>query len=140
MERVFASAKVDPQTSHRMSQVKSRNTEPEMAVRRALHRSGYRFRLHRSDLPGSPDIVLPRFGAAVFVHGCFWHGHNCKRGRLPATNVLYWKRKITRNQERDCLALEALTKSGWRVRVIWTCSIDSGIDDTLAFLDSMATQ
>ncbi len=127
-------ARVDPQTSYRMSRVPSRDTGPELLVRRALHRSGYRFRLHRSDLPGSPDIVLPRFGTVVFVHGCFWHGHDCKRAKLPKSNASYWERKIRRTQARDRAASEELRKRGWRMQVIWTCSIESGVQELLACL------
>ncbi|HEX9734628.1 MAG TPA: very short patch repair endonuclease [Thermoanaerobaculia bacterium] len=139
MSRTVAKARVDPQTRYRMSRVPSRDTGPEVVVRRALHRSGYRFRLHRADLPGSPDIVLPRFRTAVFVHGCFWHGHHCKRGTLPRSNASYWESKIRRNQERDRTAQQALREQGWRTRVIWTCAIDSGVQDLLDFLHEEET-
>lgn len=134
MSKAVTKARVDAQTSYRMSRVPSRDTEPELEVRRALHRSGYRFRVHRSDLPGSPDIVLPRFKTAVFVHGCFWHGHDCKRARLPRTNTAYWERKISRNKARDSVAHELLRERGWRTRVIWTCGIESEIRELLALL------
>jgi DNA mismatch endonuclease, patch repair protein len=107
-----------------MQAVKSKNTGPELAVRRIAHRMGYRFRLHRPDLPGKPDLVFPRLHKAIFVHGCFWHGHNCVRGaRTPKTNREYWTKKIERNQERDRAALAALKGSGWKVTVLWECRI-----------------
>jgi DNA mismatch endonuclease (patch repair protein) len=93
-----------------------------------LHRLGYRFRLHRRDLPGSPDIVLPRWRSVVFVHGCFWHGHDCARGaRTPQTNRDYWSAKIARNRARDAGVAEALTERGWRVITVWECQM---ADDT----------
>ena len=105
-----------------MRAVKSRDTAPEMKVRRAVHAMGLRFRLHRKDLPGSPDLVFPGRRLALFVHGCFWHGHDCQRGaRLPATNAAYWRAKIGRNTERDKAAGKALTKMGWRHAIIWEC-------------------
>jgi DNA mismatch endonuclease (patch repair protein) len=107
-----------------MQAVKSKNTGPELAVRRIAHGMGYRFRLHRADLPGKPDLVFPRLHKAIFVHGCFWHGHNCVRGaRTPKTNREYWTKKIQRNQERDRAALAALKYTGWKVTVLWECQI-----------------
>lgn len=119
-----------------MSRVSSTNTAPEVAVRRALHRAGYRFRLHRMDLPGTPDIVLPRFRVAVFVHGCFWHGHSCPRFRWPRSNIDYWKRKIERNIERDKRVQEQLRNLGWTPQVIWTCSLIEGLNELLLLLAS----
>jgi DNA mismatch endonuclease (patch repair protein) len=104
-----------------MAAVRSRDTAPELTVRRALHASGYRFRLHRQDFPGRPDIVLPKHRMAVFVHGCFWHGHECNRAKRPQTNVDYWDAKRERNRARDRRAQLELRRSGWRVAVIWTC-------------------
>lgn len=107
-----------------MRAVKSRDTKPERAIRRLLHAMGYRFRLHRKDLPGAPDIVLPGRRAVIFVHGCFWHGHDCRRGaRIPKANQDYWRTKIARNQARDAKAQEALAASGWRVGVVWECAL-----------------
>jgi DNA mismatch endonuclease (patch repair protein) len=100
----------------------SKNTKPEMLVRRVLHRLGYRFRLHRRDLPGKPDIVLPRHGLAILVHGCFWHQHTgCRDARMPRTRQDYWTAKFKRNVERDEQTVMALTALGWRVVVIWEC-------------------
>lgn len=105
-----------------MRAVKSRDTTPEIAVRRVAHAQGLRFRLNRSDLPGKPDLVFPSRRAAIFVHGCFWHGHDCVRGsRMPATNRDYWRAKIGRNMARDRASLAALKKLGWRAVVIWEC-------------------
>ena len=105
-----------------MRAVKGRDTTPELIVRRLTHRMGYRYRLHRADLPGKPDLVFPSRRAVIFVHGCFWHGHGCKRGaRMPKSNVAYWRRKIGRNSERDAENLSKLQADGWRVFVIWEC-------------------
>ncbi len=105
-----------------MRQVKGRNTKPELVVRRWLHAHGYRFRLHRKDLPGKPDIVLPKHRTVVFVHGCFWHGHpGCKHAALPTSNREYWETKIGRNIDRDKRNRRELRKAGWRVVTIWEC-------------------
>lgn len=109
-----------------MRAVKSTDTKPEMIVRRLVHGLGYRYRLHRRDLPGKPDLTFSRRRKVVFVHGCFWHGHGCKRGaRMPATNVEYWRQKIDRNRSRDATALVSLAQAGWRVLIIWECEIRS---------------
>ncbi|RYG33973.1 MAG: DNA mismatch endonuclease Vsr [Burkholderiales bacterium] len=105
-----------------MRAVKSRDTAPEMKVRRAAHALGFRFRLNRTDLPGKPDLVFPAKRTALFVHGCFWHGHDCPRGaRTPQNNRAYWIAKIGRNMTRDKAAIAALKKLGWTPRVIWEC-------------------
>ena len=105
-----------------MRAVRSRDTAPEMTVRRLLHRLGYRYRLHRKELPGTPDIVFGPRRKVIFVHGCFWHGHSCRRGaRLPATNVDYWRRKIDRNIKRHAEQTEQLRAAGWATLVIWEC-------------------
>lgn len=107
-----------------MRAVKSADTKPEMIVRRTAHAMGFRYRLHRRDLPGSPDIVFPSQKKAIFVHGCFWHGHCCPRGnRTPKTNRQYWKRKISRNVERDKKNIKELEAVGLEVLVIWECEI-----------------
>jgi DNA mismatch endonuclease (patch repair protein) len=121
------------QRSAVMRAVKSRDTGPELKVRRAAHALGLRFRLRRDDLPGKPDLVLPKHGVAVFVHGCFWHGHTCPRGaRTPATNAAYWKAKIARNVARDATASKALKALGWRPVTIWEC--ETGGTDALQAL------
>ena len=107
-----------------MQAVKSKDTAPELAVRSLAHRMGYRFRLHRKDLPGKPDLVFPRLHKVVFVHGCFWHGHDCARGcRAPKANADYWRTKITRNKLRDGANLNALEATGWGAAVIWECEL-----------------
>ena len=110
------------QRSAVMRAVKSRDTGPELRVRRAAHALGLRFRLRRDDLPGKPDLVFPKHGVALFVHGCFWHGHDCPRGaRTPAANAAYWTAKIARNGARDAAAITALKAAGWRTATIWEC-------------------
>jgi len=107
-----------------MRRVKGRDTTPEMKVRKALTRLGARYRLHRKDLPGNPDIVLPGRRLALFVHGCFWHGHDCARGsRVPKQNRDYWVAKVARNVARDERARAELTGQGWRVETIWECEL-----------------
>lgn len=111
-----------------MRRVKGRDTKPEMIVRRALTRLGARYRLHRKDLPGSPDVAMPGRRLALFVHGCFWHGHDCPRGvREPKQNRDYWLAKIARNRARDVRACKELQALGWRVETIWECELkDAG--------------
>lgn len=110
------------QRSAVMRAVKSRDTAPELKVRKAAHALGLRFRLNRADLPGKPDVVFPAKRTALFVHGCFWHGHDCPRGaRMPQTNRAYWQAKISRNMARDKASVAALKKLGWKPRVIWEC-------------------
>jgi DNA mismatch endonuclease, patch repair protein len=105
-----------------MRAVKSGDTQPELRLRSLLHRLGFRFRLHRADLPGKPDLVLPRWGVCIFVHGCFWHGHGCARGkRVPKTNREYWVGKVGRNRARDRRVRRELEKLGWRVITVWEC-------------------
>lgn len=106
-----------------MSGIRDRNTKPEILIRSLLHRQGFRFRLHARDLPGKPDIVLPRFHAVIFVHGCFWHGHDCPLFKWPGTRPDFWRDKIGRNQANDGKATNALRASGWRIGIVWECSI-----------------
>lgn len=107
-----------------MQAVKSKDTAPELLVRKLAHRMGYRFRLHRKGLPGKPDLVFPRMHKAIFVHGCFWHGHNCARGaRVPKANRDYWTKKIARNKERDRVNLIALKELDWKALVLWECQL-----------------
>jgi DNA mismatch endonuclease (patch repair protein) len=110
--------------SRNMASIRSKDMKPEMAVRKATHALGFRFRLHRKDLPGKPDLVLPKYRAAIFVHGCFWHQHSepkCLDGRAPKSNQSYWGPKLARNLERDAASRAALEAQGWRVLVIWEC-------------------
>jgi DNA mismatch endonuclease (patch repair protein) len=106
-----------------MSRIRSKDTKPELAVRRMLHGMGYRFRLHRKDLRGKPDIVLPKYRTAIFVHGCFWHSHSCMKGRRPASNAEFWNDKFSRNKRRDAANLKALRAAGWQCLVLWECHI-----------------
>ncbi len=109
-----------------MRSVKGVDTGPERLVRSSLHRMGYRFRLHRSDLPGRPDIVLPKHKIVIFVHGCFWHGHpGCKHSARPRSHTDFWTRKLDRNIQRDKANIRALRRTGWRVLVIWECQIQA---------------
>ncbi len=106
-----------------MQAVKSKDTKPEMLVRRLLHGMGYRYRLHRKDLPGRPDIAFVSRRKAIFVHGCFWHGHGCSKGRLPKSRLDYWQPKLDENMRRDRIKQEQLEEMGWRVLVVWQCEI-----------------
>ena len=115
---------VSPEVRSRMmSAVKSKNTKPELQVRTVLHALGFRFRLHRSDLPGKPDLVFPRYHAVVFIHGCFWHGHDCILFRWPKTRREFWRSKIESNVRRDHEHMRALVHDGWRVATIWECAL-----------------
>ncbi len=109
--------------SRMMSGIRATNTKPEIRVRSLLHRRGFRFRLHARDLPGKPDIVLPRFRAAILVHGCFWHGHDCHLFKMPSTRRDFWQAKIDRNRENDRRALAGLRAAGWRVATVWECAL-----------------
>jgi DNA mismatch endonuclease (patch repair protein) len=110
-----------------MRAVKGKDTSPERLVRRLAHSMGYRFRLHRKDLPGAPDLVFPGRAKAIFVHGCFWHGHDCARGaRQPKANAAYWQGKIGRNRARDAAAIASLAERGWEALVLWECELKRG--------------
>ena len=118
-----------------MARVKSKDTSPERTVRRVLTGLGARYRLHRKDLPGNPDIVMPGRKLAIFVHGCFWHGHDCARGaRVPKANRDYWLAKVARNRARDAKASEALRADGWAVETVWECELKDAarLSDRLA--------
>ena len=106
-----------------MAKVRSTNTKPEMLVRRGLHALGFRFRLHAKSLPGHPDVVLARYHAVIFIHGCFWHGHGCRRTVFPESNEAFWRKKLQRNMELDRLHRHALSKMGWRQLVVWECAL-----------------
>lgn len=114
-----------PEQRHRcMAAIKSNDTKPEMLVRRYLHAAGFRYSLHNKKLPGKPDIVLRRFKTVIFIHGCFWHGHeNCKYYRLPKSNVEFWQTKIDRNRTRDERNIQALHAKGWHIVIIWECEL-----------------
>jgi DNA mismatch endonuclease (patch repair protein) len=107
-----------------MAGIRGKNTQPELLIRRHLHAQGLRFRLFRKDLPGRPDIVLPRWGVVVFAHGCFWHGHRgCTMFRMPKTRAEFWSDKISGNAERDAASTQKLLNAGWRVAIVWECSL-----------------
>ena len=113
------------QRSALMRKVRSKDTTPEMKVRRALHAKGIRYRLHHPDLPGKPDLVLSRFRTCIFVHGCFWHGHeSCRKASVPKTNTDFWVKKISRNRERDREVRTLLEEIGWRVVTVWECQTE----------------
>lgn len=112
------------QRSMVMSSIKNKNTRPEIRVRSLLHRAGFRFRLH-GNLPGRPDIVLPKYGTVVFVHGCFWHRHGCNSANMPKSNVRFWRKKFRSNIKRDKEVQAALKSIGWHVIVIWECQIEN---------------
>jgi DNA mismatch endonuclease, patch repair protein len=123
---------VDPATRSRMmSGIRGKNTKPELLIRKALHARGFRYRLH-CDLPGKPDICLPKHRAVIFVHGCFWHGHGCHLFKWPKTRPEFWRAKIQRNQEVDATARAALAAAGWRVGVVWECSLKGPLRQPLA--------
>lgn len=112
--------------SEMMSRIRGKDTRPEKQVRSMLHGLGYRFRIHRRDLPGNPDIVLPKYRTVVFVHGCFWHQHRgCKYAYKPKSRVEFWQKKFRENVERDKLKTKTLKKLGWRVVVVWECELQS---------------
>lgn len=120
-----------------MSSIGSKNTKPEIAVRKQVFAAGFRYRLHSLNLPGKPDLVFARYGVVVFVHGCFWHGHKCQKGRLPATNRKYWQEKITKNIKNNQRVVRALRVDGWKVVTIWECRLEKGIARLLAILNSL---
>ena len=115
-----------------MSKIRGKNTKPEMILRSSLFKHGFRFRIHKNDLPGKPDIVLAKYKTIIFVHGCFWHYHkNCKEGRLPSSNSKFWKNKLQRNIERDNANIKTLEEKMWKVVVIWECEIEKHLEQTI---------
>ena len=122
-----------------MAAVKTSHTGPELAIRRALHRLGYRYSLHAADLPGRPDLVFRSRGKIVFVHGCFWHGHKCSKGGLPKSNLDYWAAKIDSNRARDHRTVARLKRLGWSVLTVWQCQmhdLNRVVDKVVLFLES----
>lgn len=122
--------------SELMKRVRREGTTPEVILRKELHRSGFRFRLNVRRLPGSPDIVLARYRTAIFVHGCFWHGHECRAGQLPKTNREYWSEKIRENRERDQRKSSQLEEAGFRVVVVWTCELPEATARLVSLLET----
>lgn len=120
-----------------MSRIKGKNTKPEMILRSQLFRQGFRFRVHQKNLPGKPDIVLPKYQTVIFVHGCFWHYHKgCREGRIPSTNSMFWRKKLQRTNLRDKANIKALRKDKWKVYVVWECEIEKHLEGTLNKLTS----
>ncbi|MEN5266959.1 very short patch repair endonuclease [Stenotrophomonas sp. TWI587] len=129
------------QRSAQMSRIRGTNTKLEVLVRKALHARGFRYRLGGAGLPGRPDIVLPKYGTVVFVHGCFWHGHSCPLYRLPKTRPEFWADKIGKNRSRDERVVAELESAGWRVLTVWECSLrGKSASEQTSFLDSLARQ
>jgi DNA mismatch endonuclease (patch repair protein) len=124
------------QRHYNMTRIRSKNTKPEMVVRKFLWGKGYRYRLHRKDLPGKPDIVLPKYHTVIFINGCFWHMHNCKYFVLPSTNTQFWIEKLTGNKLRDKNNLKKFRESGWNYIIIWECKLSDKKDKTLEKLDN----
>lgn len=126
-----------------MSGIRGKDTKPEVLIRKALHGRGFRYRLHASNLPGKPDLVFPRYRAALFVHGCFWHGHDCRFFKLPATRPDFWGQKINDNRERDRRQQDALKEKGWRTLVVWECMTRKGtalpFDMLIGFIENWLT-
>lgn len=111
-----------------MSRIRGKNTKPEMILRSLLFKEGFRFRIHKKDLPGKPDIVLIKYRVAIFVHGCFWHYHRgCREGRIPSSNSKFWEEKLLKNVEKDEKHTKALQELGWKVIVVWECEIEKNI-------------
>ncbi len=123
--------------SENMRAIRSKGMRPELAVRSMVHRLGYRYRLHKKDLPGKPDLVFASRRKVIFVHGCFWHSHDCKISHVPKSNTSYWGPKLARNQQRDAAAQVALIEQGWRYLIVWECELDdaaSAMKKVIGFL------
>ena len=124
--------------SRMMSGIRAKNTRPEVLARRALHARGFRFRLHGKDLQGKPDIVLAKYRAVVFIHGCFWHGHTCPLFKWPSTRPEFWKSKIGRNIDNDARHRAALLAEGWRIATVWECALRGSVSGRDAAIDQLA--
>lgn len=132
MSDIFSSQK----RSNIMSKISGKNTNPEILVRKFLFSKGFRYRINVKTLPGKPDIVLPKYKTVIFINGCFWHGHNCKKGKLPSSNIDFWKGKISNNKSRDDKNSDLLVKLGWKVIIIWQCEV-SKIDNRIKILNKL---
>lgn len=132
MSDIFSSQK----QSDIMSKISGKNTKPEILVRKFLFSKGFRYRINVKTLPGKPDIVLPKYKTVIFINGCFWHGHNCKKGKLPSSNIDFWKEKISNNKSRDDKNSDLLVKLGWKVIIIWQCEV-SKIDNRIKILNKL---
>ena len=123
-----------------MSKIRSKNTKPELLLRKALHALGYRYRIHNKLLPGKPDIVFTKYKTAIFVHGCFWHYHSeCPEGRIPDTNSKFWQEKLSKNVERDLKHRQALIDQGWKVIVVWECEVEKQLEEVLSKIKTELT-
>ena len=132
MSDIFSSQK----RSDIMSKISGKNTKPEILVRKFLFSKGFRYRINVKTLPGKPDIVLPKYKTVIFINGCFWHGHNCKKGKLPSSNIDFWKEKISNNKLRDDKNSDLLIKLCWKVIIIWQCEV-SKIDNRIKILNKL---
>lgn len=132
MSDIFSSQK----RSDIMSKISGKNTKPEILVRKFLFSKGFRYRINVKTLLGKPDIVLPKYKIVIFINGCFWHGHNCKKGKLPSSNIDFWKEKISNNKSRDDKNSDLLVKLGWKVIIIWQCEV-SKIDNRIKILNKL---
>ena len=125
--------------SHMMSSIRGKNTKPELLIRRALHARGFRYRIHDKNLPGKPDLCFPKYKAVVFVHGCFWHSHDCSLFKWPKSNAAFWRDKITANAKRDQKHCQALSNRGWRVLTVWECAVKGQKDQNISMvIDSIS--
>lgn len=120
-----------------MSKVRAKNTGPEMVIRFALFKKGFRYRVHVKTLPGCPDIVLPKYNAIIFVNGCFWHGHSCKAGKLPKTNAKFWEEKISGNKKRDMTTKDKLEWLGWKILTVWECCLKNSKTEPTALIEQI---
>lgn len=109
--------------SKMMAGIREKNTKPELFIRKGLHHAGFRYSLHRKDLPGKPDLVLPKYNAVIFVHGCFWHKHGCHLFTMPTTRREFWRNKLQKNVQKDTKCSRKLTEDGWRIGIIWECAL-----------------
>ncbi len=126
------------QRSRTMSKIHSKDTKPELLVRRYLYSHGFRYRLNVKALPGSPDIVLTKYHTAIFIHGCFWHNHSCLQGRLPKSNIEFWTNKLNRNHERDLTVRDQLTALGWKTIIVWECQLKPAVrEQTFKEIESL---
>lgn len=135
----MADTRTPEQRRYIMQSVRSKDTGPEMIVRQIAHSLGYRFRLHRRDLPGTPDLVFPSRKKAVYVHGCFWHGHGCSKGKLPKSRPEFWTPKVERNKERDSEAVAAMDAMGWKTLTLWQCETKDRDAVAKALVDFLGT-
>lgn len=124
--------------SRMMSGIRSKNTKPELIIRKALHRKGFRYRLHVKELSGRPDIVLPKYRAVIFVHGCFWHGHDCRFFKVPSSRTDFWLNKIETNRQKGQQTVEELVSDGWRICIVWECALRGGSKDPNFLADRIA--